>query len=159
MSTDTQVAASVEALAERLNALEAGEAARTALAGYARAVDAQSVEGVRALLADDVVLDVGAAFEGADAVTEFFRRAFADDPADKAHFITNIDVRWLGGGRASVDTYFMWTAADRQTSILGWGTYAHEVVVRDGVARFSKMSLAVRRMADVREGWATGTED
>jgi uncharacterized protein (TIGR02246 family) len=156
MANDTAQGASVEQLLERVKALEAGEAARTTLAKYARAVDAQSVEGIRELLAEDVVLDVGQAVEGADAVTEFFRKAFADDPAEKSHFITNIDVRWLGDDHASVETYFLWTAADDKTSLLGWGTYAHEVVVDDGTARFSKMALAIRRMADVREGWMTG---
>jgi predicted SnoaL-like aldol condensation-catalyzing enzyme len=153
MANDTAQATSVE---QRLKALEAGEAARTILARYAKAVDAQSVEGIRELLADDVVLDVGHAVEGADAVTEFFAKAFKDDPAEKSHFITNIDVRRLDDDRASVETYFLWTAADDTTSLLGWGTYAHEVVVQDGTARFSKMSLAIRRMADVREGWMTG---
>jgi uncharacterized protein (TIGR02246 family) len=153
MANDTAQATSVE---QRLKALEAAEAARTILARYAKAVDAQSVEGIRELLADDVVLDVGQAVEGADAVTEFFAKAFKDDPAEKSHFITNIDVRRLGDDHASVETYFLWTAADDTTSLLGWGTYAHEVVIQDGTARFSKMSLAIRRMADVREGWMTG---
>ncbi len=156
MANNTAEGTSVAQLLERVKALEAGEAARTVLAKYARAVDAQSVSGIRELLADDVVLDVGQAVEGADAVTEFFRKAFEDDPAEKSHFITNIEVRWLGDDRASVETYFLWTAADDTTSLLGWGTYAHEVVVDDGVARFSKMALAIRRMADVREGWTTG---
>ncbi|HEX5926438.1 MAG TPA: hypothetical protein VFY45_21580, partial [Baekduia sp.] len=61
MANDTAEGAAVEQLLERVKALEAGEAARTILAKYARAVDAQSVDGIRELLADDVVLDVGQA--------------------------------------------------------------------------------------------------
>jgi hypothetical protein len=141
---------------QRLLALETAEAARTTLARYADAVDAQSVSGIEELLAPDVVLDVGAVFEGRAAVTEFFRKAFADDPSDKSHFITNVRVSSVGTGRAKVDAYFLYTAAADTTSIIGWGTYAHEVAVApEGEGLFTRMSLGIRRSVDVRNGWTT----
>lgn len=140
---------------ERVEALEAAEAARVTLAKYADAVDAQAIDGLSALFDANVVLDVGEKIEGADAVTAFFKKAFEADPATKSHFITNVAVDWLGSGRAGVKTYFLWTASDPDVSTLGWGTYAHEIVMRDGKALFSRMALAIRREADSRKGWAS----
>ncbi len=142
-------------ITERIEALEAAEAARTLMAEYAEAVDAQDIDAFAVLLDDGVVLDVGDKVEGSAAVKEFFEGAFKADPATKSHFITNIAVDWLGGGEAGVKTYFLWTAADPDVSTIGWGTYDHEIVMREGSARFSKMSLAIRRQVDSRVGWAT----
>lgn len=143
-------------MTERIEALETAEAARALMARYAEAIDAQDIDKFAALLDDDVVLDVGDKVEGAAAVKEFFEGAFKADPATKSHFITNVEVDWLGGGRASLKTYFLWTAADLDVSTLGWGTYDHEIVIKDGRALYSKMSLSIRRQADSRVGWATG---
>jgi ketosteroid isomerase-like protein len=138
---------------ERLAALEGAEEARRALARYADAVDAQDLAALDRLLADGVVLDVGESIEGRTAVRAFFEKAFADDPTEKSHFITNVQTKWMGDGRTMVSAYFLFTAADDTQSIIGWGTYENEIVVDQGPGVFSRIGLRIRRTADVREGW------
>jgi len=143
---------------ERLAALEACEAARSLMARYADVVDDQDLSALGELLADEVVVDVGMRIEGREAVLGFFGQAFAADPTKKSHFITNLKTRSLGDGRVGVDAYFLYTAADDVQSIIGWGTYADEVVVRGGVAHFTRIALAIRRSVDVRKGWTIPAE-
>jgi ketosteroid isomerase-like protein len=94
-------------LEERLDRLEAIEAARETLARYADACDAQDVDGVVNLFAPDGLLDVpGQSYRGTDEIRAFYRQAWDTDPSQKSHFITNVKTRWLGAGRVAVDCYF-----------------------------------------------------
>jgi 3-phenylpropionate/cinnamic acid dioxygenase small subunit len=140
---------------ERLDYLEMAERARSLLAGYAQACDAQDVEALARLFSATGRVEVpDRAFEGREAVLGFYRHAFASDPSRKSHFITNVETRRLGLGRVAVDSYFIYTASGDATSILGWGEYRD--VVADGPegVRFESKSIAVKRAVDVREGWA-----
>ena len=137
--------------------LEAAEAARGLLARYADAVDAQDLSLLTSVLDRDVQLSVGGnTFAGRPAVTDFFKSAFADDPARKSHFVTNVRTAWLGEGRVAVDCYFLWTAGEVERSIIGWGTYSDEVKISDGGASFARIAIDIRHMGELGDGWATG---
>lgn len=144
---------------ERLAALEGAEVARSLLAKYAAAVDAQDLRAVSSLLNRAVTLSAGEmTVEGYEDVVDFFRSAFADDPSQKSHFVTNMTPRWLGGGTLNIDAYFLWTAGEESKSIIGWGTYSMQLTVRDGTGKFTKIGLTIRHMGEIGEGWKLTSE-
>lgn len=145
----------LDKIVDRLARLEAAEAARGLLSAYARQCDTRDPEAVSQLFAPDGVLEVpGRHFGGRHEVRAFYSGAFTDDPTDKTHFITNSAMVWLGGGRTAVHSYFLYTAAGDETSILGWGEYHDVVEVGDEGARFERKAISIRRAVDVREGWS-----
>jgi nitric oxide reductase large subunit len=148
-----------QGIEERLAALEGAETARIILAKYAAAVDAQDLGAVSSLLDRAAVLSIGEmTVNGYENVVDFFRSAFADDPAQKSHFVTNMAPRWLGDGNVHIDAYFLWTAGEEFKSIIGWGTYSNQVKVKAGTGKFTKIELAIRHMGEIGEGWKFSPE-
>lgn len=144
-------------LEARLEALEAAEAARGLLARYADAVDSQDPNLLTSLLHRDVQLSIGdTTVSGRPAVTDFFKSAFADDPARKSHFVTNVRTTWLGEGRVAIDSYFLWTAGGPEQSIIGWGTYSNEVLVAEGPSSFLRIEIDIRHVGELADGWTVG---
>jgi uncharacterized protein (TIGR02246 family) len=140
---------------ERLDRLESIEAARSVLARYADACDAQDVGALAELFAEGCELEVpGEVYRGVDQVAAFYRQAFADDPSRKSHFITNIKAEWVEPGRVAVDSYFLYTAAGDTSSVLGWGEYRDVVTTTGKQPAFARKSIIIRRAVDVRIGWA-----
>jgi hypothetical protein len=148
-----------QGIEERLAALEGAEAARNLLAKYAAAVDAQDLKAISSLLDRTVALSAGEmTVEGYENVVDFFKSAFATDPSEKSHFVTNMTPRWLGDSTVSIDAYFLWTAGEQSKSIIGWGTYSTRVKVKDGVGKFTKIVLTIRHMGEIGEGWKLTSE-
>jgi uncharacterized protein (TIGR02246 family) len=145
---------------ERLDRLESMEAARTVLARYASACDAQDLDDLLGLFAADSELDVpGQTWHGAGEVAEFYRQAFASDPTQKSHFITNVKVACVGVATVAIDSYFLYTAAGDTSSILGWGEYRDIVDTSGPQPVFRRKSIAIRRAVDVRQGWSLGSPE
>ena len=146
-------------LHERLEVLEAAEAARGALARYAQAIDAQDLAAFSALLARDVELEIGGdTIRGRVGVVDFLRDAFASDRSQKSHFVTNVKTRWVGDGLVNVEAYFLWTAGESARSVIGWGTYANQVRMAGGEGLFTRIAIGIRHMGDLGDGWPMGSD-
>ena len=67
----------------------------------------------------------------------------------------NQDVRRTAPGEVVVTSYFIYTFAGADTSIVGWGTYVDRVRIEDGVGRIAEKTISIGAHADSRVGWAT----
>ncbi len=146
----------LQAVLARLEHLERIEAARTLTARYARACDTGDMDGLAELFTDDAVLVVSSGpKEGREAVMAYYRKGILGNPAVKRHWLMNHEFDVAESGEIAVTTYFIYTYAGDDTSIIGWGDYRDDVVVADGVARFRRKAITLDVSADVRAGWAT----
>ncbi len=142
-------------LTERVEQLEAMEAARRLLARYARACDGQDLEGVVSLFHDEAEVEVpGRTWKGQDGVRECYRAAWEADPSRKSHFITNVECTGYEAGRVSVEASFLYTAAGVNSSVLGWGQYRDEVNTSGPDIVFTRKWMNVSRAGDIRQGWS-----
>lgn len=142
------------ALAGRLERLESIELAREATWRYATAVDTADLELLATAFTEDAVLTTRrGSRQGRDEVVEYYRLALAD-PVDRRHFMANQSATWLEPGRVQLDSYFVYTYAGTDTSILGWGAYRDIVAVIDGVGLIESKTISVDVHADSRHGWA-----
>jgi uncharacterized protein (TIGR02246 family) len=154
-TVSSRAATTPASIEERIERLESMEAARRLMARYARACDAQDLDGIVELFAPDCELEIpGRTWRGRDEVREFFRRAWADDPSRKSHFITNVECRPREAGSVAVDAYFLYTASGDRSSVIGWGCYADVVDTTAPDPVFARKAMTVTRAADVRDGWA-----
>ena len=145
---------------QRLERLEAVEAARWVLARYAEACDAQDLDAIGGLFTLEAELVVpGASFAGRQKIVEFYRQAWTEDPSRKTHFITNVSAHVFQAGLVEVTSYFLYTAAGYNSSVLGWGEYRDEVATSGDRPRFTRKSIAIRRATDVREGWVLNASE
>lgn len=141
---------------DRLLRLEEIEATRSLLASYARAADSASVEAMLALFVPDgVVANRLGDFVGADAIGGYFRDAWGEQPVEKRHFVTNVEVTWHGPGEVRAAAYFLFLART-PASTLGWGRYDAEVRVVEGVARFARLRMDLDVATDLAAGWPAG---
>jgi uncharacterized protein (TIGR02246 family) len=144
----------VSALAERLERLETAEAARAATWRYATAVDTVDFEMLADAFTEDGALTTRKGTrQGRDVVIDYYRQALAD-PVNRKHFLVNQEVRVVEPGVAVVSSYFIYTYAGDDTSILGWGNYVDTVRVEDGVGRIAEKRISIDVHADSRDGWA-----
>lgn len=140
----------------RLARLETAEAAREASWRYATAIDTLDFDLLASVFAPDATLTTRRGTRtGRDAIIEYYRAALAD-PIDRRHFLVNQRVTVEGPGSARLDSYFLYTFAGEDTSILGWGAYVDHVAVVDGVGAITSKEISIGAHADVRAGWATG---
>lgn len=141
--------------AARLESLETAELAREATWRYATAIDGPDFDLLATAFTDDAVLVTRRGpREGREAILEYYRTALAD-PVTRRHFLVNQKVTGTGPGTALVESYFVYTFAGVDTSILGWGSYLDRVRIIDGVAYIEEKRITIDTHADVREGWAT----
>lgn len=148
--------ADLDSLAERLERLETAELAREATWRYATAVDAVDFDLLASAFTEDAVLVTRKGpREGREAVVDYYRTALAD-PVARKHFLANQKVTSTGPGTAVVESYFLYTYAGDDTSILGWGNYTDRVRVIDGVGYIEEKRISIDAHADTRIGWATG---
>lgn len=144
----------LEQALERLQRLEDAETARNHLHAYAETLDDPTAEAVAALFTEDGVLEVPAgSYEGRAAITEFYRSRLTPENGDKRHFLTNLRTRHLRPGVVEVASYFVYTSREDSRSVLGWGTYADEVRVVDGAARFQRKRIVPHVHTDLVTGW------
>jgi uncharacterized protein (TIGR02246 family) len=144
----------VEALKDRLARLEVAEAARAATWRYAIAVDTSDFDLLSDVFTEDAVLTTRQGpRQGRAEILAYYRKALADALGRK-HFMLNQAVTPIGPDVAVVDSYFMYTFAGEDTSILGWGNYHDRVRVIDGVARIEEKRISIDVHADSRVGWA-----
>ena len=145
---------SVATVAARLERLETAELARAASWRYATAVDTPDLELLATVFTEDAVLTTSkGSRQGRDEVVAYYATALSA-PVDRKHFLVNQTVTPLGPGRALMESYFMYTYAGDDTSILGWGTYVDRVRVIDGVGYIEEKRISVDIHADTRSGWA-----
>src|ERR1051326_1983369 len=123
-------------LAERVNRLEALEAARSLVIHYAAAVDAQDLNAINDLFEPDARLGLpGVEYRGRTDVVAFFERVFARDRRRnerKQHFVSNIDAAGRTAGCVEVTAaYFYRVEANGAPTgaIAGAGRYVDEVQV------------------------------
>jgi ketosteroid isomerase-like protein len=139
----------------RLAELETAELAREASWRYATAIDTLDFILLESVFTEDAVLVTRKGpREGRDAIIEYYRTALTD-PVTRRHFLVNQKVTSSGPGTALLESYFLYTFAGADTSILGWGSYIDRVRVIDGVGYIEEKRISVDVHSDVREGWAT----
>ncbi|MBI1350377.1 MAG: DUF4440 domain-containing protein [Actinomycetales bacterium] len=145
---------SVATVSERLARLETAEAAREATWRYATAIDTLDFDLLAEAFTEDAALTTRKGTRtGRDVVLDYYRQALAD-PVARKHFLLNQTVDVTAPGTAVVSSYFLYTFAGDDTSILGWGNYVDTVRVEDGVGRISEKRISIDVHADSREGWA-----
>ena len=141
-------------LSARLSRLETIEASRDLLAEYAAAVDGQDLDRLARVFAPDAVLTApGRRFEGVDAIVEFYRTAFADDPSPRRHFVTNVRVDAATATTAALSAYFLYTAGTAAKSILGWGRYTDRYGLVGTDLRMTSKDIVVDFRGPVEATW------
>lgn len=146
---------SVGTVARRVQDLETVEAARQATWRYAQAVDGPDLDLLADVFTEDAVLvSRSGAKEGREAVIDYYRRAL-EAPVGRKHLLTNQDVELVAPGEAIVRSYFAYTYAGTQTSVLGWGSYVDTVRVVDGIGRIAEKRISIDASGDVHPGWAS----
>ena len=142
-------------LAARVRRLELIELAKAATVEYGRACDREDVGALRRdVFTDDVVLHLpGRDVHGPDDVAAFYTGAFAAQPGNRRHFVTNQLASVDDGGRVVVESYFLFLSADA-TSVIGWGVYRDVVAVADDAARIADKTIVMDVHTDVTRGWA-----
>ena len=143
-------------LEARVARQETAEQARALIAAYGRVIDAQDVNGLRAIFAPEFVLTAGdQSFNGLDDVVGFFAGYWSSAPVTRRHFITNVAMDDVSGTGAVATSYFLFVAAAEGTPTIGWGTYRDTFERQgDGVLRFTAKHIGLELEVDVREGWA-----
>jgi hypothetical protein len=138
--------------------LIARESARDLVARYNACGDADEIDAMVALFAEDAVMDVGewGRHEGRDAIRTFFegvRRPATVQPTSQRRFIRHftgthrIDVE--SPERARGQCYFLVLTAE---GLDHWGRYVDEYVATQGIWRFSRREVVVEGVTP--GGWA-----
>jgi 3-phenylpropionate/cinnamic acid dioxygenase small subunit len=141
-------------LSARIGALEDAELARAATWRYATAIDDVDFDALADVFTEDAVLTTRKGPRaGRDVVVDYYRTALAD-PVERRHFLMNQDVTPVAPGEVMVTSYFIYTFAGAETSIVGWGTYVDRVRIEDGVGRIAEKTISIGVHADSRVGWA-----
>lgn len=141
-------------LARRLDAVDAAELAREATWRYATAIDQSDFALLAESFTDDATLTTRrGSRSGRDVVVDYYRTALAD-PVQRRHFLVNQQVRVDAPDDVTVTSYFLYTFAGDDTSVLGWGRYVDRVRIDGGVGRIAEKTIAVDMHADARVGWA-----
>jgi len=145
---------SVATISTRLEQLENAELARAASWRYAEAVDTPDLELLAKVFTEDAVLTTSkGSRQGRDQVIAYYATALAD-PVQRKHFLVNQTVTPLGPDLVLLESYFMYTFAGNDTSMLGWGNYVDRVRIIDGVGYIEDKRITADVHADSRVGWA-----
>lgn len=143
----------IEDVHARLEKLESIEAARNVTQQYARAIDSLDWELLTETFSDDAhLISRSSSYTGREAVIANYRRAL-ESPVDRKHFIINTSAEWMSRGEVIVNSYFLYTFAGEDTSLLGWGNYTDRVRIENGVARISEKRISIDRSGSVLPGW------
>jgi uncharacterized protein (TIGR02246 family) len=144
-------------MATRLQRLETIEAARGLVALYADAADAQDFDALAGLFAPDAVVTArGRRIEGRDAIVEFYRAVFADDPSTRRHFATNVRVVDASSTSATLASYLLFFAGTGGESILGWGRYLDRCERFGADVRFTSKEIDIAFRGPVAAEWGKG---
>jgi len=145
---------SVASLTTRLEQLETAELARAATWRYANAVDTPDFELLRSVFTEDAVLTTSKGSRtGRDQVLDYYEKALVT-PVKRKHFLVNQSITPLGPGLVLVESYFIYTFAGDNTSILGWGNYVDRIKIIDSVGYIQDKRITAEIHADSRVGWA-----
>jgi ketosteroid isomerase-like protein len=145
---------SIASLATRLEQLETAELARAASWRYANAVDTADFELLKTVFTEDAVLTTSkGSRSGRDEVLDYYAKALVA-PVKRKHFLANQSLTTLGPGLVLLESYFLYTFAGDDTSILGWGNYVDRIQIIDGVGYIQDKRITAEIHADSRIGWA-----
>jgi ketosteroid isomerase-like protein len=148
------VPGSVATIAARLEQLESAELARAVSWRYAEAVDKPDLELLSQVFTEDAALTTSKGTrQGRDQVVAYYATALAN-PVARKHFLVNQTVTPLAPGLIQLESYFLYTFAGDDTSILGWGNYVDRVRIIDGVGYIEDKKISADVHADSRIGWA-----
>jgi uncharacterized protein (TIGR02246 family) len=131
---------------ERLARVEAKQAIRELMAGYAFGCDNQDGERFMSIWTEDAHWDLGAAFgsaDGSDEIRKVLEGIWVESPETR-HWITDVTVDFTGEGTATGDAHticFIRNAAGDE--LFCACDYDNEYVERDGEWLISKCVLAV----------------
>ena len=146
---------SIARAAERLERLETVERAREASWRYAIAVDTPDLDLLAQVFTEDAVLTTRKGpRQGRDEIVAYYAPRWPTRWRASTSWSTR---RSPGSSRAVADmeSYFLYTYAGEDTSVLGWGTYHDRVRVIDGVGYIAQKRISIDVHADTRSGWAT----
>jgi ketosteroid isomerase-like protein len=142
-------------LADRLARQETAEDVRNLAAAYAEACDTKDVDGLRALLAPDVVLSMrDQSWNGIDDVVSLYAAAWEASADRSRHFVTNVATRLLEADRAEATSYCLYFTTHDGRSMVGWAAYRDTFVRHDGRLVFLSRHIDIDVLADLDEGWA-----
>ena len=144
----------VATLSARLEQLETAELARAASWRYANAVDTPDFKLLRSVFTEDAVLTTSKGSRtGRDHVIDYYEKALVA-PVKRKHFLVNQSITPLGPDVVLLESYFLYTFAGDDTSILGWGNYVDRIKIIDGVGYIQDKRITAEIHADSRVGWA-----
>ena len=144
----------VATLSARLEQLETAELARAASWRYANAVDTPDFELLRSVFTEDAVLTTSKGSRtGRDHVIDYYEKALVA-PVKRKHFLVNQSITPLGPDVVLLESYFLYTFAGDDTSILGLGNYVDRIKIIDGVGYIQDKRITAEIHADSRVGWA-----
>lgn len=139
----------------RLARLEAIESARDVVHRYADAVDRADLEVLSGLFSADATLTSASGIRvGRPQIVDFYRRHFADHPRRGRHFVTNVTVNEASVAAVSCSSYFLFTTASGDESVIGWGAYTDTICSEGGTWRLTAKGIAVAFRGPLRDGWA-----
>ena len=145
---------SVATLSVRLGQLETAELARATSWRYANAVDTPDFELLRSVFTEDAVLTTSKGSRtGRDQVLDYYATALVA-PVKRKHFLVNQSVTPLEPDLVLLESYFIYTFAGDDTSILGWGNYVDRIRIIEGVGYIEDKRITAEIHADSRVGWA-----
>ena len=143
------------ALAARLERLELIEEARAVTYAYAKAVDAHDEAGLRAILADDVVLSRGRKQDhGPDGFLKMYQDFWASDVERSKHYLANAIVEEVAPPRVSLHSSFVTSYLAGPDVRVGWGEYWDVVERRDGRAVLVAKRIEVHGFMGFPGAWA-----
>ncbi len=144
----------VATLSARLEQRETAELARAVSWRYANAVDTPDFELLRSVFTEDAVLTTSKGSRiGRDQVIDYYEKALVA-PVKRKHFLVNQLITPLGPDVVLLESYFLYTFAGDDTSILGWGNYVDRIKITDGVGYIQDKRITAEIHADSRVGWA-----
>lgn len=140
-----------------LRSLELQRAAEDVVHRYQRLVDAKDLDGLAALVTDDVVLRrQDGERRGREEFLDLYRRFVASDVEVAQHMVTNVQVTELDAGeegaRLQVDSAFLaiTTHASGEARLM-WGRYRDELVRRDDRWLLAAKHISLVRTAFIEE--------
>lgn len=120
----------------------AQEQAQSVIFRYVRSIDANDSAAVAEHFAEDGICTGGfGTITGRRDLISFYEAAWANDVAQRTHFVTNVVVEEANQERVAASAQFLMTTRAEGRVELGWGTYRFVLSPTNGL--LAELSIAV----------------
>ena len=141
-------------VAERLAELEVKEAVRELVARYCATVDAlDRVEELVELMAEDAVLRNPTAYEGRQAIHDYYQTFFSSGVTFARHHVMNQVVSVESPDRARHTSSFLAMIGREGRSLIAFGRYDDTIERRGGEWVFTEKVNEIDAMTSLEAGW------